>query len=70
MQELIIVHLNGDKKVIESNTPVSTALIKWELNQGKFALAINNQFLPRSQYTSYQLKPNDCIDLLTPVAGG
>jgi len=70
MQELIIVFLNGDKKTIEPNTNVDTALTKWGLNQGKFALAINNQFLPRSQHPIYQLKPNDCIDLLTPVAGG
>ena len=70
MQEFMIVHLNGDQKSVETNISVNTALNSWQLNHGKFALAINNEFLPRSQYSHYQLKPGDCIDLLTPVAGG
>lgn len=35
-----------------------------------FAVAINCEFVPKSQYAQRPLHPNDQIELLTPVGGG
>lgn len=38
--------------------------------QVPFAAAVNLQFVPRSQYTAYQLQDNDRVDIIAPVTGG
>ena len=35
-----------------------------------FVIALNQTFVPRSQYASTQLQDNDAIELLAPMAGG
>lgn len=35
-----------------------------------FALAVNGQFVPKSQHAHYQINEHDVIDILSPVQGG
>ena len=35
-----------------------------------FAVAVNKQFIPRSQYTERMLQDNDRIEVIRPVTGG
>ena len=35
-----------------------------------FACAINNGFVPRTQWPARTLQANDRIDVITPIAGG
>ncbi len=35
-----------------------------------FVIALNQTFVPRSQYSSTLLQDNDVIELLSPMAGG
>jgi sulfur carrier protein len=35
-----------------------------------FAAAINLQFVPKTQYASHVLQPNDQIELISPITGG
>ena len=35
-----------------------------------FAVAVNLQFLPKTQYTEYTLQENDQIEVIAPVTGG
>lgn len=35
-----------------------------------FALAINGQFVPKSQHESWSLAEQDSIEILSPVQGG
>ena len=35
-----------------------------------FAAAVNLQFVPKSQYASTVLQPDDDIELIAPVTGG
>ncbi|MCP5325534.1 MAG: sulfur carrier protein ThiS [Oceanospirillaceae bacterium] len=38
--------------------------------QGSFALAINGDFVPKSEYASTPLNEGDALDVLTPISGG
>lgn len=38
--------------------------------QPPFALAVNGQFIPKSQHLQYELREGDAIDILSPVQGG
>ncbi|RST56360.1 sulfur carrier protein ThiS [Variovorax sp. MHTC-1] len=35
-----------------------------------FAAAVNRQFVPRSNYASHALQPDDRIEVIRPVTGG
>lgn len=35
-----------------------------------FAVAINLQFVPKTQYTHTALKPGDQIEVISPITGG
>ncbi|MBS0454991.1 MAG: sulfur carrier protein ThiS [Proteobacteria bacterium] len=35
-----------------------------------FAVAVNRQFVPRSQYTQCELQADDRIEVIRPVTGG
>lgn len=35
-----------------------------------FALAVNGQFVPKSQHENYVLNSGDVVDILSPVQGG
>ena len=57
------VDLPPDGKLVE--------LIASQGYQGEgFAIAINGEFVPRSNYASTAVKAGDCIDVVAPVTGG
>lgn len=35
-----------------------------------FAVAINGEFVAKSNYATTQVKPNDLIDIVSPIFGG
>lgn len=39
-------------------------------SQQAFAVAVNGEFVPRSQYASTTLQDGDAIDIVSPVGGG
>ena len=38
--------------------------------QPPFAVAVNLQFVPKSQHTEFVLKENDSVEIISPVTGG
>jgi sulfur carrier protein len=35
-----------------------------------YAVAVNLQFLPKSQHADYVLQENDAVEIISPVTGG
>jgi sulfur carrier protein len=35
-----------------------------------YAVAVNLQFLPKSQHVDYVLQENDAVEIISPVTGG
>ena len=35
-----------------------------------YAVAVNLQFVPKSQYAEYVLQDNDSVEIISPVTGG
>ena len=67
---MISVVLNGEKKSAPAESSLQTAIDQWQLGEKKFAVAVNSQFIPRSQYAEILLKEGDDIELLVPMQGG
>jgi sulfur carrier protein len=62
------VVFNG--KTTQLNTSNLREFIMGKGAKEPFAVAVNGQFVPRSQCAETELKAGDYIDLLSPIQGG
>lgn len=65
------IHVNGELL----KTPVPMGLVEFlEQHQGKptapFSVAVNGDFVPRTQYSEVTIQPGDELDIVSPVGGG
>ncbi len=69
MKEIEII-ING--KSISVTEPISLQqLIKQlEINKGKFAVDINGQIIPKSEYQNCDIREHDNIEIVVAVGGG
>lgn len=67
---MISLFLNGEQKTIATATPLSQAIVSWQYTESSFAVAINQTFIPRSEYDNVLLQDGDRIDVVSPMQGG
>lgn len=67
---MIEVFVNGEKRRIDMQIVLTDALQKWGYVCEKIAVAINGEFVARSNYANVTLSANDAIDIVAPVQGG
>lgn len=67
---LITVWLNNEALKIAEHTSLSEAIDSWQFASRTFAIAVNEQFVPKNAYPSTLLKERDRIELLEPMQGG
>ncbi len=67
---MIQVSVNNEIKSVAVATLLSDALQDWGYADSKIAVAINQEFVPRSAYAERSLSNNDQIDIVRPVGGG
>lgn len=63
------ISLNGNWQ--ETNAALlSDALTLWDYGDGKYAVAVNGEFVARNRYEEIQLQDGDTVDVVAPVGGG
>lgn len=67
---MIQISVNNEIKSIATATLLNDALRDWGYGDSKIAVAINQEFVPRSTYSERTLSNNDQIDIVHPVGGG
>lgn len=67
---MIQISVNNQSQSLAENTSLSDALASWGFANSKIAVAINQEFVPRSSYKDRVLKDKDQIDIVKPVGGG
>jgi sulfur carrier protein len=63
------IMINGQQVTIDNQLSLSE-ILQQQGFQGSFALAINGEFIPKSEYTSTTLTAGDALDVLAPISGG
>ena len=66
----MIININGTSHDLAEGSTIAQALVTLNLEINDFVIALNQTFIPRSQYLQTQLQNNDAIELLSPMAGG
>jgi sulfur carrier protein len=67
---MIDVVINGERKSIDANKSLAATLSENGFNCSRVAVAVNSEFVARSDYDGFFLKASDVVDVVAPVAGG
>ncbi len=67
----MIILINGDKTKLNKNTSLEKFLKKNFSNlSSSYAVALNNEFVPRSSYQDIIINDGDKIEVVTAQPGG
>ncbi len=67
---MITVKLNDQALTVEPNCSLQNALELHHQATGPVAVALNGEFVPRTQYNQTILGEGDTLDVVSPVGGG
>jgi sulfur carrier protein len=67
---MISVCFNDQIQHIESTQSLHCLLIQNQLGEQHFAVAVNDQLVPRVHHQTTQLNDGDRIDIIVPMQGG
>lgn len=62
--------LNDNEQLIDDATTLSSLIDAQGNEGGSFAVAINDTFIPRSDYEATALREGNRVELLIPMQGG
>ena len=66
----IKIILNGERKTIADGLTITNLLETLEQNPQDVAMAVNGEFVPKSNYTITKIKNGDSVEILSPMGGG
>jgi len=66
----IQIFLNGESTKIAPQTTVTQLLCQIQAGERHLAVAINNEVIPRTQFSQQILQSGDAVEILHPVGGG
>ncbi|QEY50871.1 sulfur carrier protein ThiS [Legionella longbeachae] len=66
----MIIYINNQPLSLDSSCTLHEMLEQKNKCAAHIAIAINNQFIPKSMFCSTILQEGDRIDLITPMQGG
>lgn len=64
------IQLNGDVMDIADGSTVFNLLETLGMTQGRLAVEVNADIIPRSQHGSTALKPGDRVEIVQAIGGG
>ena len=62
--------INGEKRKINESQNLADLVKELDIEAPNFAIALNQQVVPRSKYESTAIKENDQIEIVHAVGGG
>ena len=64
------ITLNGDPYAIDGDLHLSALLERLNTRQGRVAVEINREIVPRASYLATIIKPGDNVEIINFVGGG
>lgn len=67
---MITIILNGENTQIDSGTNIEQLLDSMNLSEKRLAIEINQQIIPRSEFSSHCLNEQDKVEIVQAIGGG
>ena len=62
--------LNGENKQIYKDANIEQLLLSLDLSNKRLAVEINQQIIPRSNFSSHRLNELDKVEIVQAIGGG
>ncbi len=62
--------LNGTPAEVPDQLPMDALIEHLGLGGTRFAVEVNEEILPRSQFEDYRIAPSDRVEIIQAVGGG
>ncbi len=66
----IQIHINGEPHTFNQGSTLLDVTTQYSQKDQSVAVAVNNDFVPRTQYAHTPINNGDAIDIVAPVGGG
>ncbi len=64
------ITLNGDPYAVDGDLRLVSLLERLKMRQGRVAVEINREIIPRASYPAIMIKPGDNVEIINFVGGG
>jgi sulfur carrier protein len=64
------INFNGDEIAVESGTNIAQFLQQQEIIDGRFVVVINDEIVPKSEYSGVVIANGDALEIMSPITGG
>jgi len=69
-QQIIELTFNGEMITVVAAISMEIFLQDHDISTGRFVVVVNDEMVPKSQYSVTILNNGDVIDILSPISGG
>ena len=63
------ITLNGDPYAVDGDLRLVALLERLKMRQGRVAVEINREIIPRASYPAIMIKPGDNVEIINFVGG-
>ncbi len=67
---MITIVLNGNDRQLDDNSNIAQLLDKLDLGEKRLAVEVNQQIIPRSDFSSFTLNEQDNVEIVQAIGGG
>ena len=67
---MITILLNGDKTEIDAGTNIEQLLQKLNIENKRLAVEINQEIIPRSEFSTQTFSDMDKVEIVQAIGGG
>ena len=64
------IEVNGERKEVEAPRSLAEAIHALGYEGARIAVAHNDEFVPRGDYATLQLRDGDRLEIVSPMQGG
>jgi len=64
------ITLNGDTYAVDGDLRLVALLERLNMRQGRVAVEINREIIPKASYPATMIKPGDNVEIINFVGGG
>jgi thiamine biosynthesis protein ThiS len=64
------IYLNSESKSVADNLTLSNLIKDLSLENKRFAVEVNLNIIPRSQFEQFKLKNQDKVEIVQAIGGG
>ena len=64
------ITVNGETHSLEQGMSLGQLLVELKLTEGRIAVEVNGEIVPRSQFSTHQINNLDSIEIVQAIGGG